>query len=57
MTKETRLNIRISPELKTDFETWCDENGTDPSHEIRRYITMLTKNQRSVDNGNINLRS
>jgi hypothetical protein len=41
--KETRLNIRISPELKEKFEIWCAENGTDPSHETRRYLTLLTK--------------
>jgi len=43
MQKETRLNIRISDELKYKFLIWCEHNGTDPSHEMRRYITMLTK--------------
>jgi antitoxin component of RelBE/YafQ-DinJ toxin-antitoxin module len=43
MCKETRLNIRITPSQKENFDSWCKENGTTPSDEIRRYITQLTK--------------
>jgi antitoxin component of RelBE/YafQ-DinJ toxin-antitoxin module len=43
MSKETRLNIRITPAQKENFDSWCKENGTTPSDEIRRYIVKLTK--------------
>lgn len=43
ITKESRLNIRISDKLKQDFDAWCRDNGTTPSDEIRRYITKLIK--------------
>ncbi len=43
MPKETRLNIRITPAQKEEFDKWCRENGTTPSDQIRRYITQLIK--------------
>ena len=43
MQKESRLNIRITPEQKELFDNWCKDNGTTPSDEIRRYITQLLK--------------
>lgn len=43
MQKETRLNIRITPNQKELFDKWCKENGTTPSDEVRRHITKLIK--------------
>jgi antitoxin component of RelBE/YafQ-DinJ toxin-antitoxin module len=39
MPEETRINIRISPELKAKFLAWCELQGTTPSDDLRRYMT------------------
>ncbi len=44
-TKDTRVNIKLSTELKAKFEKYCVDNGTTVSDEIRRYMTQCTKDQ------------
>lgn len=44
-TKDTRVNIKLSTELKEKFEKYCVDNGTTISDEIRRYMTQCTKDQ------------
>lgn len=48
MSKEFRLNIRITETQKTNFDKWCKDSGTTPSDEIRRYITEKTKNMEVI---------
>ena len=41
--KDTRINVKLSTELKEKFEKYCNEKGTTISDEIRRYIVQCTK--------------
>lgn len=43
LIKDTRINIKLSTDLKAKFEKYCEDNGTTISDEIRRYITQCTK--------------
>ena len=47
MAKEvSHLHIKISPKLKQDFETMCDESEISMSDKVREIIANLVRNHK-----------
>lgn len=43
MGKDKLISFKIEEEAKEDFEKWCKENHTTPSHELRLFVHQKNK--------------
>ena len=43
MPKDKIINFKVEEEVKADFEALCQDNFTNPSHELRLFVRKYIK--------------
>lgn len=55
--KDKRFEFRLPERDKLDFIIWCEEEGTTPSDQLRRYVKSVANNYRKENRKLEKLRS